>query len=114
VKNGEHLRMTVAFVGAHHRQIEMPGGVAAGEFIGAGGEQKIAGDGAQFGAVAVALVVHRKRLVARPRVHAEADMRYGIGLAVPPCRKIAAHQFGIGALARKLGDVIVRQRHCDL
>src|SRR5216684_5484786 len=40
---------------AHHRQIKMPGGVAPGEFVGAGGKQEIAGNRAQLGAVGVAL-----------------------------------------------------------
>src|SRR5664279_4502428 len=42
----------------HHRQVKVPGGVAAGEFIGAGGEQEIARHRAQLGTVGVALVVH--------------------------------------------------------
>ncbi len=43
----------------------MAGGVAAGELVGAAGEQEIAGDGADFGPIGVAPVVHGERLVAR-------------------------------------------------
>src|SRR6266851_9793064 len=32
---------------AHHGQIKMPGGVAPGEFVGAGGKQEISGNRAQ-------------------------------------------------------------------
>jgi hypothetical protein len=90
-----------------------PGGVAAGEFVGAGGKQEVAGHRAQLGAVGVALVVHRQRLVARAGIHAEADMRHRIGLAVAPCREIGAHHRRVGALAFEIGDVIVLQRHPD-
>src|ERR1700737_1374644 len=48
---------------SHHRKIEMPGGVAASEFVGAGGKQEVAGNRTQFGAIGVALIVHRQRLV---------------------------------------------------
>ena len=53
--------------GPHHRNVEMSGGVAPGEFVRAGREQEIAGDRADLGAVGVALVVHGQRLVARLR-----------------------------------------------
>ena len=103
-----HHRDTVQFDRrSHHRQVKMPGGVAAGELVGAGGKQEIAGDGAQLGAVGIALVVHRKRLVAGAGVHAEPDMGHRIGFAVAPCRKIGAHHGGVGAVALQIRDVIV-------
>src|SRR6266478_9384162 len=40
--------------GSHDRNIEVSSGVAAGEFVSAGREQKIAGDRAQLGAIGVA------------------------------------------------------------
>ena len=43
---------------AHHRNVEMAGGVAAGKLVGARREQEIAGNRAQLGAVAVLPVVH--------------------------------------------------------
>jgi len=67
-----------------HRQIEMPRGLAPG---------------AQLGAVGVALVIHRQRLVARPGIHAEPDMGDGVGLAVAPGSEIGLHYGSIGALA---------------
>ena len=84
----------------------MPRGVAAGELVGAGGEQEVAGDGADLGAVGVALVVHGERLVARLRVNAEADMGNGIGVAVISGGEIAAHQLGVGAVALDARDVV--------
>ncbi len=50
---------------AHHRNVEMSGRIAAGELVGAGGKQEVAGHRAQLRAVGVALIVHRQRLVAR-------------------------------------------------
>ena len=85
----------------------MPGGIASGEFVGAGGKQEVAGDRAQFGAVGIALVVHRQRLVARAGIHAEPDMGHRIGFAVAPRRQIGAHHHRVGALALEIGDVIV-------
>ena len=46
--------LSTVMVVLHHRHIEVPGGVAAGELVGAGGEQEIARHRAQFGAVGVA------------------------------------------------------------
>src|SRR5436190_783677 len=66
--------------GAHHRQVEVPRGVAPGELVRAGGEQEIAGNRADLGAVGVALAVHRQRLIARLSVEAEADMRHRVGV----------------------------------
>ena len=95
----------------HHRQIEMARRIAAGEFVGAGREQEIAGDGTNFRAVGVALVIHRQRLVARAGIHAEADMRHRIGLPVAPGGEIGTHHRGIRALAFQLDDIIVLQCH---
>src|SRR5947209_8293156 len=69
---------------SHHRQVKMTRGVTAGKFVRAGREQEVARDGANLGAVGIALVVHRQRLITRARVHAEADMRHGVGLAITP------------------------------
>ena len=80
------------------RQVEMALGEAPGELVGAGRVEEIAGERAQLGAVALALIVHRERLVAGARVHAPADVRGGVGLAVAPGGEVAAHQLGIGPL----------------
>ena len=51
-----------------HRQVEVPGGEAAGELVGAGREQEIAGQRAQFRAIEIAAVVGGPGLATVPIV----------------------------------------------
>ena len=50
------------------RQVEVAARVAAGDFVGAGAVEEVAGERAQLGAVEVALVVQRHAVPARRRV----------------------------------------------
>ena len=81
--------------------------VASGKLVGAGGVEKISRKGPQFGAVEVALVVHRQALVTGVGVHAPTDVRDGIRLTVAPSGVLAAHQFRIGAFAFDSLDKVI-------
>src|SRR5579862_9923054 len=86
-----HERFAVEFDGAMaQRQVEMSQRMAAGDFVGAGGVEEIAGEGALLGAVDVALVIQGQRIPARAGVHAPADVRYRVGLAVSPGGEVFA------------------------
>ena len=91
----------------------MPQGVAPGHFVGPGGIQKVAGEGAQFGAVEIGLVVKHHRVPSRLGVHAPTDMGNGVSLAVTPGSKVAAHQVGVQPGAGDVGHEVVfnRERH---
>ena len=88
----------------------MAEGMPPGDLVGTGRIEEVAGEGAQFRAVEIRLVVERHRFPACRRVHAPADMADGIGLAVAPGGDVGAEQVGIEIVAGDLGDIVVRDR----
>src|SRR5687768_15150187 len=91
----------------------MPATVAARDFVRARAIEKVAGEGAQFGAVEIALVVERHAVPAGRGIQPIADVADGIGFAIAPGRDIAAHEFGINALALDGRDVVVLDAQGD-
>jgi len=84
-----------------------PAGIAPGKFVGTGGKQEVAGNGAQLGAVGIALVVHCQRLVAcagfMPNPTWDTHRLRG-----RPTREIGARNHIASApFAFEIGDVIV-------
>src|SRR5690606_28859650 len=92
---------------AADRYVEVAFGETAGKLVGAGREQEVAGVGTDFRTIGVALIVHGQRLISSVLVHAEPNMRNGVGLAIAPGGEIASHQFGVGAIALDRGDIVV-------
>ena len=90
-----------------------PAAVAARDFVRAGAVEKVAGEGAQFGAVEIALVVERHAVPARRGIQPIADVADGIGFAIAPGRDVAAHEIGVDALALDGRDVVVLDAQGD-
>jgi hypothetical protein len=98
---------------APHRQVQVAGAVPTGHLVGARRVQEVAGERAQLGAVRVGLVVERERLPPARPVETPADVADGERVRLVPRGEVRREQLDVEAVARDVGDPVVRDRAGD-